>query len=106
MSELRNLNFINFMHGTCCTRVYKLKNSIYSYTVTREELQPYETTSIRNMAEYLDETINGSWGLVDLQFGYARGSLTKNKRKKLSKLLEEQGQIDTDRMIRWITLLI
>lgn len=106
MRSTNNLPFINFSHGIDNTRLYKIDDELYCSTVTREAIKPFVTTGIKEMAEYLDNVINGGWGIVNLNFCYPRGFLTKNKQKKLRKLLEEQGQVETQRLIRYITLLV
>ena len=93
-------------HGISNTRIYRIENEFYCYTVDREGIKPYGTTILKEIAEHLDEVINRDWGIVNLHFCYMRGSLSKNKRKKMNTLLDQQGIVDTPTLTKWITLLL
>ena len=100
-----HLNFINLVHGINNTRVYKIEKEFFSYTATQSEILAYSTRTISEMAEYLLKKVSDENCQVNLMFGYAKGSLSKNKKKKLNDLLKEEN-VELKIFIRWITLLL
>jgi hypothetical protein len=56
--------------------------------ITMEEIAPFATKKFGSMVEHLIEKI-GKSPTVDLSFNHARGSLNKNKQKKLKTLLND-----------------
>ena len=97
-------NFLNVVHNINNTRLYRMENELFCYTATRSEIQPYATTSIRDMAKYLLEKVSDEQCEVNLMFGYAKNSLSKNKQKKLKALLK-CSDLDMNTFIRWVSLL-
>ena len=105
--ELHNANFINISHTVNNTRIYKYKSMLYCYTATRNEIIPFSTKSIYDMAEHIVKQISGTPSQANLMFGYAIGSLTKNKQKQLNMLLSETDQdVNQKQIIRWVMMLV
>jgi len=109
--KLTDRNFVNLTHNICNTRVYNIHGALFSYTATRDSLVPYESNSIYDTCKHIMEQIQeGDSGPVNLMFGYVKGSLSKNKQKKLKKMLSEQKNGDVDvnmtTLSKWITLLL
>ena len=97
---MNDVNFVNLAHGV------NNQNSFFCSTVTRDEIQPFSTTKVFNMAKHVVGKINCTSD-VNLNFGYAKGSLSKNKKKKLNILLRDHDQhVDLTTMIKWVSLLI
>ena len=99
-------NNINLMFGCDVARVYYHENEFYVMMITMESITPYASNQACVMAEYLLKHMGNS-PTVDLSFNHARGSLSKNKKKKLNALLQLQN-VDTTKevLIRWLLLLL
>ena len=82
-------------------------NLLYCYNATRDGLEPFYTKSIYEMVTHIFNLVKDCNGTANLNFGYAKGSLSKSKTKKLAMLLKEGSQTcDFNLLSRWITLLI
>lgn len=103
---LSHKNHINLIYGTNIARVYYYQNELYVMIITLEQIEPFGTTKIQDMAQHLLKAIDNS-PTVDLSFNHAKGSLSKNKQKKLKQLLQLQN-VDVDEKIlsRWLALLL
>jgi hypothetical protein len=100
-------NFINLVHGCDNTRVYKMDNDLFCFTAGLTEIIPFKTKTLAKMVKYLLEKISNEQCQVEIMFGYAQGSLSKNRKKKLNKLLRHgQGDVNYKNLSVWISLLI
>lgn len=105
--DLTNLNFLNIAYNVDNVRIYKFDGNLYCYNATRDGLEPFYTKSIYDMVTHIFNLVKDCNGIANLNFGYAKGSLTKNKSKKLKALLDAGSQTcDFSLLSRWITLLI
>lgn len=105
--DLTNLNFLNIAYNVDNVRIYKFDGNLYCYNATRDGLEPFYTKSIYDMVTHIFNLVKDCNGTANLNFGYAKGSLTKNKSKKLAGLLKEGSQdCDFNLLSRWITLLV
>lgn len=107
MTITDQLNYINLVHGINNTRLYKIEKEFFSYTATRKEILVFTALTVNEMGKHLVEKISDEPIQVELMFGYAKGSLSKNKAKKLKQLLN-QGKTDCDleSMLKWVSLLL
>jgi len=105
--DLTNLNFLNIAYNVDNVRIYKFDGNLYCYNATRDGLEPFYTKSIYEMVTHIFNLVKDCNGTANLNFGYAKGSLSKSKTKKLAMLLKEGSQTcDFNLLSRWITLLI
>ena len=100
-------NNVNLMFGCDVARIYYHQNEFYAMLITMEEIAPFATKKVGLMAAHLIEKI-GKSPTVDLSFNHARGSLSKNKQKKLKILLNDSQNVDTTKQLltRWLLLLL
>ena len=104
---LKNKSYINIVYDTSNIRIYKIDGFLYSYTATIYDIIPFYTKSIFDMTTHVFNLIKDCDGIANLHFGYCKGSLSKNKAKKLSMLLKEGSQdCDFALLSRWVTLLV
>ena len=104
---LKNNSYINIVYDTSNIRIYKVDGYLYSYTATIYDIIPFYTKSIFDMTTHVFNLIKDCDGIANLHFGYCKGSLSKNKAKKLSMLLKEGSQdCDFALLSRWVTLLV
>ena len=107
MTMFKNKSYINIVFDTSNIRIYKVEGHLYTYTTTIEDITPFYTKSIYDMVTHIFNLIKDCEGIANLHYGYAKGSLTKNKKKKLAGLLKEGSQdCDFNLLSRWITLLV
>jgi hypothetical protein len=100
-------NYVNLVHGICNTRIYKIENEFYTYTVSREQITPFTSTKINEIVNVVLKKLEDEPIQVELMFGYKAGSLSRNKKRKL-KLLLSNGLVDVDfkNISLWVSLLI
>ena len=104
---LSQKNNVNLMYGCDVARIYYHQNEFYAMIITMHEIVPFAKKKVGSMAEHLMEKI-GKNPTVDLSFNHARGSLNKNKQKKLKQLLNDSQNVDTTKQLltRWLLLLL
>jgi hypothetical protein len=103
----KNNSYVNIVYDTSNIRIYKVDGHLYAYTATVEEIIPFYTKSIYDMTTHVFDLVKDCEGIANLHFGYAKGSLSKNKSKKLAMLLNQGSQdCDFSLLSRWITLLV
>jgi hypothetical protein len=103
----KNSSYVNIVYDTNNIRVYKVEGHLYAYTATVEDIIPFYTKSIFDMTTHIFNLLKDCDGIANLHFGYAKGSLSKAKTKKLAILLNQGSQTcDFNLLSRWITLLV
>jgi len=101
------LNYINLVHNINNTRVYKIGKEFFSNTATQKEIVCFTSLTVIEMSKHLLEKVSNENCQVELMFGYAKGSLSKNKFKKLKQLLKQgQSDVDLESIVKWVSLLI
>ena len=100
-------NFLNLVHNIDNTRVYKIDDEFFCFTATLTEIIPFSSKKVSTMANHLLYKVSDENCQVELFFGYAEGSLSKNRKKKLNHLLKN-GKTDVDfkNISKWVSLLI
>ena len=102
-----HLNYINLVHNISNTRVYKIGNEFFCNTATQKEIVCFTSLTVLEMSKYLLEKVSNENCQVELMFAYAKGSLSKNKFKKLKQLLKQgQSDVDLESIVKWVSLLI
>lgn len=103
----KNNSYVNIVFDTSNIRIYKVEGHLYCYTATVEDIIPFYTKSIFDMVTHIFNLVKDCEGIANLHFGYAKGSLSKPKTKKLKALLDAGSQdCDFNLLSRWITLLV
>ena len=103
----KNKSYVNIVYDTNNIRIYKVDGHLYAYTATVEDIIPFYTKSIFDMTTHIFNLVKDCEGIANLHYGYAKGSLSKPKTKKLAMLLKEGSQTcDFNLLSRWITLLV
>lgn len=101
------LNYINLVHNINNTRVYRIGKEFFSNTSTQKEIVCFSSLTVLEMSKYLLEKVSDENCQVELMFGYARGSLSKKKFKKLKQLLNQgQSDVNLESIVKWVSLLI
>ena len=100
-----NLNYINLTHNINNTRIYKMDKEFFAYTATQKNILAYSTLFVNEMAQHILEKIQDENCEVNLMFGHKKGSLSKNKQKKLKNLLKED-EVNIQTLKRWVSMLL
>jgi hypothetical protein len=60
------------------------------------------------MSKHLYQTVLDENCQVELLFGYARGSISKNQKKKLNALLREEQlpDVSLESILKWVSMLL
>ena len=103
MSLCNDAHFAICMSGSLA-RVYFKNKEFVCMQMTREELIPYATTSLRNMAEHLFQMMKTCVSKCNFNFYYPN-TFNKKKVNKINKLLEI-NVCTIQILIRWLTLLL
>ena len=100
------MNYINLCHNVNTSRAYKKDGEFFCFTTTRDLIIPYSTKSIKEMAKHIEKMVDDEFCEVELRFIYMKNSLSKNKKKKLNLLLQEDNCADEKTLMRWVCMLI
>jgi hypothetical protein len=101
-----NKNYVNLTHGFSNTRIYKMDSEFFSYTCGRTSIIPFTSLTAKEMAEHIHKTILDEVCQVELLFVYMRGTMNKNKLKKMNALIKEEKDVSLMAVMKWVSLLL
>ena len=106
--SLSQKNNLNLLYDCNVARVYYHENEFYAMIITKTAITPFATKKVGEMAENLMKAVKNCPTPIDLRFNHAKGSLSKNKNRKLKQLLFESQNVDTTKqlLIKWLLLLL
>jgi hypothetical protein len=85
-----------------------MEKEFFCYTSTRQEIKVFSSKTVLEMSRHLYKTVLDENCQVELLFAYARGSISKNKKKKLNQLLKEKQlpDVSLESILKWVSMLL
>jgi hypothetical protein len=99
-------NFLHINHGLSVMRIVRKDDGLFSFNSSMSQITPHLSKLTKETVMNVIDSIQSEDMLINIFFGYAKGSLSKSKKKRLTRLLKT-GDTDCDykSILDWVLLL-